>query len=235
MKRIALGVLPLLLTGAALAEPPKKKTRQAAPQAASERWAAPTAAAEAGDAGAQTKWAAPELPPPDATEALGAMPAEASPSTGTRAEAAAQKAEAAANGAEAAPKALVASPPSAKAAEPPSTAPRAAPATAAPTKAAPVLAAPRSLLASMRAVALVEGEARVVLAEGERVLHPGDRLGVDTVRTVSEGVIVLDRTAGAGQPGGAATVLVRFDASGQAHVRVFHEQDPTPLQAPRMK
>ena len=99
----------------------------------------------------------------------------------------------------------------------------------------PATAAPRPLLASMRAVKVAEGEARVTVAEAERVLRPGDLLGGDTVRTVSDGVIVLDRPAVPGRPGGAATVVVRFDAGGEARVRVLYEQDPTPLVAPRVQ
>jgi hypothetical protein len=91
----------------------------------------------------------------------------------------------------------------------------------------------RSLLRSMTARSVVEGEARVVLADVERVVRPGDLLGGDTVRSVAEGLIVLDRPAAAGQAGGPATVVVRFEADGRARVRVYHEQDPTPVKAPR--
>lgn len=199
MKPIAL-VVVLLLTRAAVSadsEPAKKKARPPVPRAGSARLAPPAAVAEPQDGAPQTKWARPEVPPPDQTEALVGMPRVA--------------------------------------ASPPAAAPKVAAAPKAPTRpAAPADVAPRTLLATMRAVSLAEGEARVVLAEGERVLRPGDRLGADTVRAVSDGVIVLDRPAVTGKPGGAATVVVRFDANGQARVRILYEQDPTPPQAPRV-
>ena len=203
MKPIILAIVLLLTRAAASAdtEPAKKKAHPPVPLAGSENLAPPATVSES-DAGApQTKWALPELPPPEQTEALVGMPgATPSPSQGTQ---------------------KVAGAPS-------STAKAPAPA------AATANVAPRTLLASMRAVSLAEGEARVSVAEGERVLRPGDRLGADTVRTVSDGVIVLDRPAPLGKPGGAATVVVRFDANGQARVRVLYEHDPTPLQAPRV-
>jgi len=202
MKPIALVVVLLLTRAAASAdsEPAKKKGRPPVPRADSAKLAPPAAVAEPQGGAPQTKWAVPELPPPDQTEALVGMPRAASP-------------------AKAAPKGAAAASSTSKAAAP---------------TASPADVAPRTLLASMRAVSLAEGEARVALAEGERVLRPGDRLGADTVRTVSDGVIVLDRPAVTGKPGGAATVVVRFDAHGQARVRVLYEQDPTPLQAPRV-
>ena len=103
-----------------------------------------------------------------------------------------------------------------------------------PLTAAPAEKPPRTLLASMRALKVAEGEARVTVEESERVLRPGDLLGVDTVRTVSDGVIVLDRPAVPGRPGGAAVVVVRFDVGGEARVRILYEQDPTPARAPRV-
>ena len=201
MKPITL-VVVLLLAAPVESEPAKKKAPPPVPRAGSENLAAPVSMAEPGAGASETKWALPEVPPPDHTEAFVGMPgAASSPPKGTQ-----------------------------KAAVAPSSASK-APAPAAAT----ANVAPRTLLASMRAVSLAEGEARVNVAEGERVLRPGDRLGADTVRTVSDGVIVLDRPAPPGKPGGAATVVVRFDAKGQARVRVLYEHDPTPLQAPRVR
>ena len=199
MKPIILAIVLLLTRAAASAdaEPAKKKAHPPVPRASSEKLAPPATVAEPGAGTPQTKWALPELPPPDKTEVLVGMPHAASPT---------QKVAAA----------------------PASTSKTPAPA------AATANVAPRTLLASMRAVSLAEGEARVSVAQGERVLRPGDRLGADTVRSVSDGVIVLDRPAAPGKPGGAATVVVRFDANGQARVRVLYEHDPTPLQAPRV-
>jgi hypothetical protein len=99
----------------------------------------------------------------------------------------------------------------------------------------------RESLASMQAVSVKEGEARVRLPGGERTLRAGDPLGADRVRTVADGLIVLDRppvpgAPGApGAPGGAATVIVRFDASGRARVRVLYESNPTPPQVPEVR
>jgi hypothetical protein len=87
-------------------------------------------------------------------------------------------------------------------------------------------------LAGARLVAMSLGEARVIVAGAEQTLRVGDRLGQDRVRAVGDGVIVLDRPAVPGQPGGEATVVVRFDASGQPRVRVYHSEDPTPVEAP---
>jgi hypothetical protein len=90
-------------------------------------------------------------------------------------------------------------------------------------------------LASMQAVSVKDGVARVRMPEGERTLRPGDPVGADRVRAVSDGVMVLDRPAVPGTPGGSATVIVRFDAAGQARVRVLYESDPTPLRVPEAR
>jgi hypothetical protein len=67
----------------------------------------------------------------------------------------------------------------------------------------------------------------VKTADGTRSLKPGDPLGSDVVKAVEEGLLVLERPAVPGRPGGKATVVVRFDAQGRPSVRIYHEEDPT--------
>ncbi len=208
MKRIAF-VVVLLLNARAGSTDPEPAKEQAGPAAKGTAVVVAPADPDApGNASPQKKWAVPELPPPDETELLLRTPRRP---TGA--------AVAPAPTGAAAKKAGV-PPAGAKAPKP---------------GAAPGEGGSRTLLASMKAITLVEGEARVTVAAGERVLRPGDLLGADTVRSVAEGVIVFDRPAVAGQAGGPATVVVRFEANGQTRVRVVYEQDPTPVQAPRMK
>ena len=89
-------------------------------------------------------------------------------------------------------------------------------------------------LKGAKALSSTSGEMRLLLADGERTLHPGDRLGTDVVRTVGDGVLVLDRPQVASRPGGSAVVVVRFDAAGEPRMRVYHVEDPTPVTAPEV-
>src|SRR5262245_13302688 len=111
----------------------------------------------------------------------------------------------------------------------------AAPSARAATPSARGKAATPELVATMQAVSVKDGEAHVRLPEGERTLRAGDRLGADRVRSVADGLIVLDRPAAPGKAGGAATVIVRFDAAGQPRVRVLYESNPTPAQVPEVR
>lgn len=73
------------------------------------------------------------------------------------------------------------------------------------------------------------GEAEVQLADGTlRTLRPGDKAGSDTVETIEPGRIVLRRAAAGGAPT-AGLVVVTFEASGVARVRVYLDADPTAL------
>lgn len=88
-------------------------------------------------------------------------------------------------------------------------------------------------LKGARALSTRAGEAVLRFPDGERTLRPGDRLGDDVVRAVDTGLLVLDRPSS--RPGGAAKVVVRFDAAGLPRVRVYHVQDPTPVRAPEVR
>jgi hypothetical protein len=90
-------------------------------------------------------------------------------------------------------------------------------------------------LKGVRALASQVGEMRLLFPDGERTLRPGDRLGMDVVRTVGDRLLVLDRPEVPSLPGGAATVVVRFDAAGQPRMRVYHVEDPTPVKAPEVR
>jgi hypothetical protein len=116
--------------------------------------------------------------------------------------------------------------------QPPDTARKLVKGPARPEPAPPAVASSAAGLGDVRLVKMSLGEARLLVAGAEQALRPGDRLGSDVVRAVGDGVLVLDRPAVPGQPGGEATVVVRFDASGQPTVRVYHALDPTPVEAP---
>jgi hypothetical protein len=84
-------------------------------------------------------------------------------------------------------------------------------------------------LRNLRLVQLREGEAEVTLIGARQTLRPGDAIGEDVVRRVDTARIVLGRP----EAGGAeATVLVTFDAKGQARVRIYTTRDSTALEAP---
>ncbi len=88
-------------------------------------------------------------------------------------------------------------------------------------------------LKGARALSTRAGQALLRFPDGERTLRPGDHLGDDVVRAVDTGLLVLDRPSS--RPGGAAKVVVRFDAAGLPRVRVYHVQDPTPVRAPEVR
>jgi len=90
-------------------------------------------------------------------------------------------------------------------------------------------------LKGARALSTRAGEAVLRFPDGERTLRPGDRLGDDVVRAVDTGLLVLDRAAVPSRPGGAATVVVRFDGAGLPRVRVYHVEDPTPVNPPPVR
>jgi hypothetical protein len=80
-------------------------------------------------------------------------------------------------------------------------------------------------LGGLRALTLADGEARVSFEGTERTIRVGDALGTDVVRRIEEGRIVLLRPADS--KAGEATVVVSFDATGRARVRVYSTLDPT--------
>lgn len=87
---------------------------------------------------------------------------------------------------------------------------------------------------TLRALQIKEGEALVQTAEGQRLLHPGDHIGNDVVKAIDEGLLVLDRPAAPGQPGGDRRIVVRFDAQGRASVRIYTTEDPTAVELQRV-
>jgi hypothetical protein len=119
--------------------------------------------------------------------------------------------------------------------QPPDTSRKLVKAPSRPETAAPTAASAAGAPGGVRLVRMSPGEALVVVGGAEQSLREGDRLGSDVVRAVGDGVIVLDRPAVPGQPGGEAIVVMRFDASGQPTVRVYHAEDPTPVNAPEVQ
>ena len=116
--------------------------------------------------------------------------------------------------------------------QPPDTARKLVRAPAKPEAAAAAVPSAAGAPVAVRLLRMSPGEAFVSVGGAEQSLRVGDRLGSDVVRAVGDGVVVFDRPAVPGQPGGEAIVVMRFDASGQARVRVFHAEDPTPVNAP---
>ena len=86
-------------------------------------------------------------------------------------------------------------------------------------------------LKGMQAVQIGDGEARLVLGGGERVVTPGAVIGTDTVKSITPGRMVLRRAASEAE-GGDGIVIVTFDAQGRTRVQVFATKDPT-AKAPR--
>lgn len=76
------------------------------------------------------------------------------------------------------------------------------------------------------------GQARVALAAGERLLHPGDVIGGDVVRSIEPGRILLARALADGKE---ATVVVAFDDAGRGRVRVLYGSDPTASMPPAVR
>ena len=81
-------------------------------------------------------------------------------------------------------------------------------------------------LKGVRALQIGDGEARLVLGGGERVVTPGTVIGTDTVKAITPGRIILQRAA-SDDEGGAGIVIVSFDAQGRTRVQVFATKDPT--------
>ena len=84
------------------------------------------------------------------------------------------------------------------------------------------------VLKGARALDLKPGEARVIVGGSERVLHVGDAIGDDVVKSIDPGRIVLIRSPKPGNPKGDALVWVDFDPNGASLVRVMLLEDPTP-------
>jgi hypothetical protein len=76
------------------------------------------------------------------------------------------------------------------------------------------------------------GQARVALVSGERVIHPGDVIGGDVVRSIQPGRILLARAQADGKE---ATVVVTFDDAGRGRVRVLYGSDPTASMPPAVR
>jgi len=84
------------------------------------------------------------------------------------------------------------------------------------------------VLKGIRALDLKPGEARVIVDGSERVLHVGDAIGGDVVKSIEPGRIVLVRSPKPGDAEGEALVWVDFDPNGASLVRVMLLEDPTP-------
>jgi len=78
---------------------------------------------------------------------------------------------------------------------------------------------------ALRALSLKDGEATLGRAGVRETVRPGSRLGRDTVKSVSQGRLVLDRPATGRKP--AALVIVTFGEGGRAREQVFWTADPT--------
>jgi hypothetical protein len=118
---------------------------------------------------------------------------------------------------------------------PPPSGPLAARSTRPPTTPGIGIAPADGPLKGVRLLSSQAGEMRLLFPDGERTVRPGDRLGMDLVRTVGEGILVLDRAAIPSVAGGGALVVVRFDAAGQPRMRAYHVEDPTPVTAPQVR
>jgi hypothetical protein len=81
-------------------------------------------------------------------------------------------------------------------------------------------------LKGVRAIHIGDGEARLILGGGERVVTPGTVIGTDTVKSISPGRMVLRRAA-SDDEGGEGIVIVSFDSQGRTRVQVFATKDPT--------
>ncbi|PYQ46367.1 MAG: hypothetical protein DMF78_26485 [Acidobacteria bacterium] len=77
-------------------------------------------------------------------------------------------------------------------------------------------------LKGVQARQVKSGEARLVLAGGERTVRPGDLIGADVVKSIEPGRILLARTLADGD---TATVVITFDGAGRGRVRVYSEKD----------
>ena len=86
-------------------------------------------------------------------------------------------------------------------------------------------------LGPVRAVEMRDGEATLVLPDGQRTVRPGDVLSGDTVKLVEPGRMVLTRPD---PQGGVADsiVIVRFDSNGRGRVTVYAARDTTPQPPP---
>jgi hypothetical protein len=89
-------------------------------------------------------------------------------------------------------------------------------------------------LKGVRALQIGDGEARLVLGGGERVVTPGTVIGTDTVKSITPGRIVLQRAA-PDEEGGPGIVIVHFDPQGRTRVLVFATKDPTARVPPQVK
>jgi len=92
---------------------------------------------------------------------------------------------------------------------------------------------PRASVAtpSFRAVSAAQGQVTLEIDGACEVVRRGSELGGDVVKAVEAGRIVLDRPARPGQAGGAALVIMTFDAAGAPKTRVFYTGDPDALPA----
>jgi hypothetical protein len=85
-----------------------------------------------------------------------------------------------------------------------------------------------AVLAGVRALALAEGEARLVVNGVERTVREGDVLRGDLVKSVAPGRMVLLRAAGDEE----RLVIVTFDARGEGRERAILARDPSAAEPP---
>jgi len=96
---------------------------------------------------------------------------------------------------------------------------------------APRAPRPDPKLGLVRAIDVREGEATLILPDGQRTVRPGDVISGDTVKVVEAGRLVLTRPD---PQGGVADgiVIVRFDQKGRGRVTVYVARDTSPAPPP---
>ncbi len=91
---------------------------------------------------------------------------------------------------------------------------------------------PDATLVGMRASNVADGEARLDVGGVPTMVRVGSVIGTDVVTSIVPGRILLRRPASPTRPGGEGLVIVTFDDSGAATVRVLWTANPTPVRAP---
>jgi hypothetical protein len=90
-------------------------------------------------------------------------------------------------------------------------------------------------LLRIKAIAVGNKEARVLVDGIARILRVGDSLGTDTVKDIGENLLVLVRAESAGRANGDGSIVVRFDALGQPEVRAYWTRDSTARVPPEVQ
>jgi hypothetical protein len=85
---------------------------------------------------------------------------------------------------------------------------------------------------AIQARQITTGTARLVWANAERTVRPGDAIEGAVVKSIEPGRIVLSRPA---REGPDDLVVLTFDAAGRARVRVYAAADPGAAAAPAVR